>query len=96
MTGRMSMEQAKAIKEKRALAQELGRFFLAVISCCVFDAFRPALLEEVQAFAKAMEAQDPEESRKSDKMVEKSGSEEEKADSDALPKKRSVCARLIT
>ncbi len=58
---------------------------------------RSALLEEVQAFAKAIEAQDPGDSRKSDK----SGSEEEKADSDdedsdALPRKRPVCARLVT
>jgi len=67
--------------------------------CCAFDALRSALLEEVQAFAKAIEAQDPGDGRKSDKMVEKSGSEEEKAgsdDSDALPKKRLVCAPLIT
>jgi hypothetical protein len=31
MTGRLSMEKAKAIKEKRELAQELGKYMLGTV-----------------------------------------------------------------
>jgi len=96
MQGRMSMDQAKAIKQKRELAKELGTSLFFTF-CLVLI----AILEDVQAFAKAVEGKvSGAPSRKVDKALRKlksSGSENEKEESndddeesDVAPKMQSV------
>jgi len=97
MTGRMSMEQAKAIKERRELAQELGT------DICLFSCFNLIhITEDVQAFAKAIETRESRTrsrtltkgSRKADQSDSDDGGDPASDDSD-VPKKRPVCSNLF-
>jgi hypothetical protein len=100
------MDQARAIKRKRELAQELGNrclfLFLFLPRCIECRLF---ILEDVQSFAKSIEA-NPSRSRKATKATESSGPEDEDGkdkpndgsdgeESDEAPKRRSVSLSLF-
>jgi hypothetical protein len=81
MTGRLSLEKAKAIKEKRELAQELGWCLIILYGIIMLT----TIPEDVQAFAAAAtksKTAKPSES-------EEDGEEEEEEEK---PAKRKVCS----
>jgi hypothetical protein len=82
MRGRMTMEQAKAIKQKRELAKELGAFSFPFSFCLSCTDYLTPISEDVQEFAKAVEAKaDRSRANKSLRKIESSGSEGEREDS---------------
>jgi hypothetical protein len=78
MSGRMSLEQAKAIKEKRELAQELGLSYSLCCICCILI----SVAEDVQAFAAA--------TTKSKAKASEAPEEDEEGSEEELPAKRKV------
>lgn len=90
MTGRMSMDQAKVIREKREFAQELGAFAVAcprlqaeTIPCPSHT--KHDFVEDVQEFAQKMEAAGRRRAQKSD-AAEEAGLND--SDVEAPPKRR--------
>lgn len=85
MSGRMSMGQAKKIKEKRELAKELGMFLSALSRLAYLFYLASGIVEDVQSFATATAARSSR-SKNTSKPEKESESDEESEDT--VPTKR--------
>jgi len=95
MTGRMSLEQAKAIKEKRELAQELGWFAFCDFRFFEITAHRFCdVTEDVQSFEKSVVTGETSRTRPKSRPTKSESNSEEGSRNDSdepdVPTKRKV------
>lgn len=89
MKGRMSMEQAKAIRERRELAQELG-----VLLVCPLEFVHSYSTEDVQMFEKSV-VHRASRNKATAKAESESETENSEEDVPIVPKRKVCCRSLV-